>query len=117
MDYIFVLGEKLPWVYEAVAQIYNISPGGSSKKGKESEKRRTAINAYTNAVITLWSKAFGAEHVATRKTVQKHLRNHINNFSHSVLRNHDKGKSRRTLVREWRCKDENNQLLDILNST
>ena len=33
---VFVLGDKLPWVTEAVISIYNYAPGGSTKKGKES---------------------------------------------------------------------------------
>ena len=35
-ELVFVLGDKLPWVTEAVISIYNYAPGGSAKKGKES---------------------------------------------------------------------------------
>ena len=33
-ELVFILGEKLPWVTEAVISIYNYAPGGSAKKGK-----------------------------------------------------------------------------------
>ena len=33
-ELVFVLGEKLPWVTEAVLLIYNYAPGGSAKKEK-----------------------------------------------------------------------------------
>ena len=36
-ELVFVLGDKLPWVTEAVIAIYNYAPGGSEKKGKESK--------------------------------------------------------------------------------
>ena len=45
-ELIFVLGQKLPWVTEAVISIHNYASGGSAKKGKESARRKDAVNAY-----------------------------------------------------------------------
>ena len=42
----FILGDKLPWVYEAVIAIYGYSPGGLPKEGRESKARKKAVNAY-----------------------------------------------------------------------
>ena len=52
-ELVFVLGEKLPWVTEAVISIYNYAPGGSAKKGKESKRRKDAVNAYVQALIEM----------------------------------------------------------------
>ena len=43
-DFVFVLSEKLPRV-EPVISIYNYTPGGSAKKGKETKRRKAAVNA------------------------------------------------------------------------
>ena len=52
-ELVFVLGEKLPWVTEAVISIYNYAPGGSAKKGKESKRRKDAVNAYVQSLIEM----------------------------------------------------------------
>ena len=44
-ELVFVLGDKLPLVTEAVISIYNYAPGGSAKKGKESKRRKETVNA------------------------------------------------------------------------
>ena len=62
----------------------------------------------------MWIKAFGVDHVATRKTIQKQFGINMKSFSKQVLRSHHKQKSRREVLREWRKDPENNQLLNIL---
>ena len=66
-ELVFVLGDKLPWVAEAVISIYNYAPSGSAKKGKESKRRKDAVNAYVKSLIEMWSKAFGSENIMERK--------------------------------------------------
>ena len=44
----FVLGDKLPFVYEAVSAIYSYSPGGSPIEKKESKLRKSAIKMPTS---------------------------------------------------------------------
>ena len=72
---VFVLGDKLPWISEAVLAIVSYAPGGSAKKDKESKQRKTAVNAYVKALIEMWSKAFGSEHILERKAVANKVRN------------------------------------------
>ena len=71
---VFITGDKLPWVHEAVLAIINVAPGGSAKKEKESKACRDAINTYVIEVERLWINAFGGEHVCERKTIAKKLR-------------------------------------------
>ena len=74
-ELVFVLGEKLPWVTKAVISIYNYTPGGSTKNGKESKRRKDAVNAYIKSLIEMWSKAFGSENIMQRKAVANKIRN------------------------------------------
>ena len=67
-ELVFVYGEKLPWVTEAVKSIYNYAPGGSAKKRKKLKRREDAVNAYIKSLIEIWSKAFGSENIMERKT-------------------------------------------------
>ena len=82
-ELIFVLGEKLPWVTEAVISIYNYAPGGSAKKGKESKRRKDAVNAYVKCLIEMWSKAFGSENME-RKVVANKIRNGLALYFNNV---------------------------------
>ena len=63
IELVFVLDQKLPWVTEADISIYNYAPGSSAKKGKESKRRKDAVNAYVKYLIEMWSKAFGSENI------------------------------------------------------
>ena len=83
-ELVFVLGEKLPWVTEAVISIYNYAPGGSAKKGKESKRRKDAVNAYVQSLIEMWSKAFGSENIMERKAVANKIRNGLALYFNNV---------------------------------
>ena len=74
-EFVFVLDEKLPWVIEAVKSIYNYTPGGSTKNGKKSKRRKDAVDAYVKSLIEMWSKAFGSENITQRKAVANKIRN------------------------------------------
>ena len=63
----FDLGPKLPWVDETVLDILKYAPGGSPKEKHETKLRKITISVYSLAVTELWQKAFGAEHVCTKK--------------------------------------------------
>ena len=39
-EFVFVLGDNLHWVTEAVISIHNYAPGGSAKKVKNLEERK-----------------------------------------------------------------------------
>ena len=115
-ELVFILGEKLPWVTEAVISIYNYAPGGSAKKGKESKRRKDAVNAYVKSLIEMWSKAFGSENIMERKAVANKIRNGLALYFNNVY-NRQSQLSRRERVKQWRQLPEVNQLLDILKKT
>ena len=52
------LGDKLPWVSEAVLAIYNNAPGGSAKKNSESKQQKSDVNAHVTALIQSVVKNF-----------------------------------------------------------
>ena len=83
-ELVFVLGQKLPWVTEAVISIYNYAPGGSAKKEKESKTRKDAVNAYVKSSIEIWSKAFGSEKIMERKAVANNIRNGLALYFNNV---------------------------------
>ena len=70
----FVLGDKLPWLHEAVLAIYSYAPGGSPKEGKETKIRKKTVNAYISSVTKIWVKAFGSENIAPLITIAKKIR-------------------------------------------
>ena len=113
---VFLLGNKLPLVSEAVHDVLTRAPGGSAHFKSESGLRRTIVTAYTNALLAQWTKAFGVKHVQTRKTVGEKLRKKLISYFNEVTCSKQKcKKSKRELVREWRSK--NNELFDILKKS
>ena len=81
----FILGDKLPWVYEAVIAFYGYSPGASPKEGRESKAKKKVVNAYVTSLMRTWVKAFGLENVAPHKTVPKKIRAGLESRFNSVL--------------------------------
>lgn len=82
----FILGNKLPLVSEAVINVAIMSyvPGGPPDGPRQTVRRREAVSAYINALIYIWSKAFGVENTATRKTVKAWLLSHLKTY-HSAI--------------------------------
>lgn len=109
----FILGDKLPWVFEAVEAILNIAPGGSPKEKNETSVRKKAVNAYVSAVRKLWEKAFGTEHVMSRKTITRKLRDALQVYFNEVSSSHLKLSSRE-LINRWRRLPNVNMLWDLL---
>ena len=75
--------------------------------------RKATIHAYTVALIVVWKKAFGEEHVMTKTSAIKKLEKLVNSyynqvysvFHHSKSRSSSKPiekKSSRQLNKEWR---------------
>ena len=112
----FTLGDKLPWVYEAVESIIEIAPGGSPKEQNESKVRKKAVNTYISAVRTLWVKAFGEEDVMSRKTAGRAIRAALEVYFKEVSCNHSKS-THRELVNRWRKLPSVNTLLDLLKKS
>ena len=109
----FILGDKLPWVFEAVEAILDVVPRGSPKEKNESALQKKAINAYSAAVRTLWEKAFGAEHVMSRRITGRTLRAAIEIYFKEISCLHSKH-SQRELVIRWRKLPGISTLLDLL---
>ena len=111
-ELVFVVGQKLLWVTEAVISIYNYAAGGSAKKGKESKRRKDAVSACVKSLIEMWSKAFGSENIMERKALAN--KSEMDWHCISVTFITDSQLSRREQVKQWRQLPEVNQLLDIL---
>ena len=103
----------MPWVTEAVISKYNYAP---AKKGKESERRKNAVNACVKSSIEMWSKTFGSENIMGRKSVTNKIRNGLALYFNKVY-NRQSQLSRLEQVKQWRQLSKVNQLLDILKRT
>ena len=103
----------MPWVTEAVISKYNYAP---AEKGKESKRRKNAVNAYVKSLIEMWSKAFGREKIMGRKSVANKIRNGLALYFNKVY-NRQSQLSSLEQVKQWRQLSEVNQLLDILKRT
>ena len=109
----FILGDKLPLVSEAVIAILSYAPGGPPDGPRQTVRRQEAVTAYINALIVIWSKAFGNENIASRKTVKTWILSHIKNYHSAVNGSKNKLKlTKRERIRGWRT--ENSMLLNIL---
>ena len=98
----FVLGDKLPWLHEAVLAIYSYAPGGSPKEGKETKIRKKAVNAYISSVTKIWVKAFGSENVAPPIASAKKIQAGLESDFNSVLCKGRSVLSKRERLRQWR---------------
>ena len=116
-EILFVLGDKLPLVSEAVLAILSYAPGGSPKKSAESKTRRNGINAYVRALRNLWIRAFGEEYICSTKTIADRLRKFLSSYFNQVTCNRRSTMSKRERIHKWRCDPESNELLDILKLT
>ena len=87
----FVIGDKLPRVFEMVQAVYDYAPG---QKSKDTAKRTDAeaVLCYSNAVIQLWGKAFGPEHIKGKTPVRALIRQCIKDYTSHLTSN------RKTLV-------------------
>ena len=63
----FVLGDKLPTTYDVVIAIYSVA----SKPG--TNKTSLTIHEYALALISIWGKSFGSDHVMSLTGVKYKL--------------------------------------------
>ena len=99
----FVLGDKLLRVFEVVQAIYDYAPG--EPMTKETAKRTEAVTCYGNAVIKLWIKAFGPEHIKGKTPVKDQIRKYVKEFTTYVYKAKGKnvaGLSVRQKKKAWR---------------
>ena len=74
----FMLGDKLPTVYDVAIDIFGLC----SKPG--SEKMKKCINIYTTALIDQWTKAFGEGFTLAPSNVNKKITDVAMNYYNSV---------------------------------
>ena len=103
---IFVLGDKLPTIYDVAISIYNVVSKPNSGGMKN------CIQAYVTALINVWIKSFGKKHLITRTPITKKVETIIKHYQNNVYieatrrKPKHKGevmlkKSVRQLNREW----------------
>ena len=110
----FVLGDKLPYCHEVVISIVSYAAGGSPYEKKETRRRKDAINAYVRAIINVWSKAFGAKYIASRKVVTNRVRKLLIDYHLKVVNYRKKDTPANFRGRKAAWRQETNSLLDIL---
>ena len=74
----FMLGDKLPTVYDVAIDIFGLC----SKPG--SEKMKKCINIYTTALIDQWTKAFGEGFTLAPSNVNKKITDVALNYYNRV---------------------------------
>ena len=80
-NFVFSLGDKLPYEYEVAKAILTVAPSGNPSEQKECQVRKNVVNAYTTTVRELWCKAFGGENfIKTRKSVAGRIRKILTSY-------------------------------------
>ena len=105
----FILGDRLPQYYDVAIAIFSVC------HRYQCEKMQSCIRAYTDAVITVWQKAFGDNHTIARSSVLTKVRDVVKHYNTHVYIEHSRTKPKkpgipmvkkgmRQLNREWRKK-------------
>ena len=92
-----MLGDSLPTIYDVGIDIFSYCTKPNSRKMKG------FINAYSQALISQWTKAFGEEHVQASSTVKRYLREVVRVYRRKVYVEQSRTKSRhkgRTFVKK-----------------
>ena len=75
---IFILGDVLPTYYDVAVSLFSVATKPGSAKMKET------IHKYAVALIGLWEKSFGYNHVMSRKSVVGRLEKLALNYYNKV---------------------------------
>ena len=115
-ELVFVLGDKLPFIYKLIIAIISYASGGSPDEKKETKNRKEEVNAYARAIRYTWPKAFGEEHVCPRKVVAGKIWKHLHDYHSKVLIKPRKSlTTKRERMKIWR--QATNTLFNILRKT
>ena len=106
---LFILGDKLPTYYDAAIAIYSVT------QNIKSDKMLHCISSYATALISIWTKAFGDDHVIYRTNVINKIKEVVTHYNTHVYIEKSRTKpkkknapfvkkSGRQLNREWRQK-------------
>ena len=110
-ELIFVLGDKLPLICDAVLAIYS-----ASRKSK-CQKRVKAMHAYAVALQKMWIKSFGKEHVQQLTPIKCTMNKYMDHFNTKVVIEASRkrytqkdmqmmiNKSFRHYIKEWRISE------------
>ena len=120
-EYVFLLGEKLPWESEVVMAILDQAFSGTPTGTGQTKLRKTVVAACTKAIIALWAKAFGEEYIQLKKVVTDKINDlmkihyvDVYTGKSKKAKSENQGKSGRQLLRDWRQK--HSKLFCILKS-
>ena len=122
IEWTSIISKKLPTISDAVLDIFKHATQ------PESQKMNNIIHEYSKALINVWQKAFGLNHVCSATNVKYHLKKYVKSYHREVYvkihRNVTKKKnegeekcapaakeSSRKLNNKW--KKSNNILFDI----
>ena len=95
----FSLGDKLPTVYDVAITIFSIcTTPSSSKMGNVS-------NQYALALMNVWGKSFGSDHVMCRRTVTVKLMKVIKNYFNQVYNKHHRKSRKKKKVGEVKAQE------------
>ena len=110
-EVVFILGDKLPTYYDAAVAIFSVVTK------PKSIRRNEQIHAYYLVNASVWIKAFGKQHVMTRKSITNKLVKLIENSSTLVYKksrhtdqSHSSTQSPRKLNKTWRSSFVNEKL-------
>jgi hypothetical protein len=73
MDAVFVLGDKLPLIYDAAIAIHSVS--------KRKLAREKAIHSYSTALRNMWIKSFELDHVISLRAVKTRITSIMNDYN------------------------------------
>lgn len=100
MDAVFILGDKLPLIYDAAIAIHSVA--------KRKSAREKAIHNYSTALRNMWIKAFGQDHVISLKAVKTRVATIMNDYNTKCYKaSYNRGKVSkalplRSLNKMWR---------------
>ena len=83
---IFVLGDKLPVIYDVGIAIFNVVTN------PKSEKMKHCIKAYINALTNVWVKSFGNIHLMARQHIKKRVETIVSHYYNNEYVEHHRTK-------------------------
>ena len=78
-----------------IIKILKVAPDEPFTREKEYKVRKTVINSFCDAIINIWSNAFGAEFIQPKKVVADKICTIIRSYYNEVSHNTHSSKSKR----------------------
>ena len=77
------ISKKLPTISDAVLDIFKHATQ------PESQKMNKIIHEYSKALINVWQKAFGLNHVSSATNVKYHLKKYVKSYHREVYQKNE----------------------------